>query len=590
MRDQSTKNGAPQDDSDISGFGEKRVLSPTSCPPPPIGRKSIGRYEIIYPIAQGGMAGVYAGRLTGIAGFQRLVAVKVVHSHLSSQESFVRMFLDEARLAAGIHHPNVGEVIEVGQDNGLYYMVCELILGQSLRSFHRRAAREKVAVSPVFYARIASATALGLKAAHNLCGPDGKPINLVHRDVSPRNILLTYDGYVKLIDFGVAYAQDRMSHTDAGTLKGKIGYMSPEQIKCRPLDGRSDIFSLGVVLYQMVTGRQPFFGETDFERFNRILEYRFDKPRKIVREIHPQLERIILKAMARDPEDRYPTADAMSADLEAFIKGSRESVDNNDLSSLMHSLFSDEQEYHLQKMKELGTKIAPREQSDIVAKPLDLRVTIPSLPRHRSAPDAPSVEGNLAKPSFRSKKTAVVTGSLAIVLLLLIFIIALPKVTEESREKENRVDNVVHHDETPRAVVTPAKSDSDNLREDDNDSSSVSEAAITLAISPAQAEIKLDGIAVPSDTKLLHLPADDRNHQLQVSAQGYTDHNEIIRADADKTVIISLISKPNKSTVKKHEKPKKKTIKTKQKSSSSSKAGKPTTKKASLFEGNPYHK
>ena len=421
MRDNSQKNNL-FDTAPDEPKNEDSITPHPSYPPPPLYRQYIGRYEVIYPIAQGGMAGVYAGRLSGIAGFERLVAIKIVHSHLSSQERFIRMFLDEARLAARIHHSNVGEVIEVGEDNGLYYMVCELILGQSLRSFHRRASKRSVEVSSVHYARIISATGLALQAAHDLTDSNGEPLNLVHRDVSPRNILLTYDGNIKLIDFGIAYAQGRMSHTDTGTLKGKLGYMSPEQLRCQPIDNRSDVFSLGVVLYQMITGKQPFFGNSDIERFNKILAHQFKKPGELVAHLSPELESIILRAMAHAPEDRYASAAAMSRDLETFVKHSEESVDSASLSHLMHALFSEEHDYHLKKIRE------SREQGDSYKSRIDhkeisdpaKRTTIPARPISRRPSTGQSDIGRRPNRSF-SSKLLVAALAAAVVLIFVLF-------------------------------------------------------------------------------------------------------------------------------------------------------------------------
>src|SRR5512137_562086 len=207
-----------------------------SNPPPPIGRTRIGRFDVIYPLSQGGMASVHVGRISGMAGFEKLVAIKVIHPNLASEASFVRMFLDEARLAAQIHHPNVGEVIEVGEDDGLYYMVSELIVGQSLRNVYRRAEALGREIPRPMSADICAKVCQALHEAHELKDGDGKPLGLVHRDVSPRNVLVSYNGFVKLIDFGIAFAQGRSSHTDAGKIKGKMGYMPPEQLRGEPAD------------------------------------------------------------------------------------------------------------------------------------------------------------------------------------------------------------------------------------------------------------------------------------------------------------------------------------------------------------------
>ncbi|HUT76709.1 MAG TPA: serine/threonine-protein kinase, partial [Polyangia bacterium] len=177
-------------------------------------RERIGRYEVIYPLAHGGMAEVYVGRLPGMAGFEKFVAIKLIHAHLSKEKQFIKMFLDEARLAASIRHPNVAEIYEVGRDGDLYFMVGELVLGQDLHATMRQARKEDVAFPEALSAHIVSQVCLGLHEAHEHKDPDGDPLGLVHRDVTPRNILLSYGGFAKLADFGVAWAQNNLAHSE----------------------------------------------------------------------------------------------------------------------------------------------------------------------------------------------------------------------------------------------------------------------------------------------------------------------------------------------------------------------------------------
>ncbi|MCU0663632.1 MAG: serine/threonine protein kinase, partial [Myxococcota bacterium] len=319
-------------------------------------RQHVGRYEIIYPIAQGGMAAVYVARLSGMAGFEKLYAVKVIHPHLSEDEAYINMFLDEARLAAGIQHPNVAETFEVGHDDGVLYMVVEFVHGQSLRAFYSRAATLGVDISQPVAAFVVSRVCQGLQAAHEHRGIDEQPLNIVHRDISPSNILISYDGFVKVIDFGVAYAQGRLSETVAGTIKGKIGFLPPEQIRGSELDGRADIFSLGVVLYIMTTGTPPFRSATEAEQLYKVLNGRFPLPREANPSVHPTLERIILTAMALRREDRYPNAEAMRKDLVRFIGKSGTQVGSDGLSKLMRSLFASDLAKHKELVKEFRSR------------------------------------------------------------------------------------------------------------------------------------------------------------------------------------------------------------------------------------------
>ncbi|MBN2716767.1 MAG: serine/threonine protein kinase, partial [Deltaproteobacteria bacterium] len=220
------------------------------------GRK-IGRYELIYHIASGGMASVYAARLTGMAGFERLVAIKVIHPHLALEPTFIQMFQDEARLAARISHPNVAEIYELGESDGIYYMAVELVRGKDLSQILSKSRDKHIALPLRFLVEVVRQICDGLSEAHRLKGANGTPLHLIHRDVSTRNILVSYSGHPKLIDFGAAFAHDRLAHTATGHIKGKIGYMPPEQIRGESLDHRADIYSLGVVLYTAATACHP---------------------------------------------------------------------------------------------------------------------------------------------------------------------------------------------------------------------------------------------------------------------------------------------------------------------------------------------
>ena len=554
------------------------MRSSASSPPPPLGRNRIGRYDIIYPISQGGMASVYAGRLSGIAGFQRLVAIKVVHSHLASEDAFIKMFLDEARLSAGIHHPNVGEVFEVGEDAGIYYMVAELILGQSLRAVFRRADQRGLNISPVFCARIATDVCGGLHAAHELKGLDGESLGLVHRDVSPRNILLTYDGFVKLIDFGVAYAQGRISHTDVGTLKGKIGYMSPEQLRCEPLDRRSDIFSLGVLLYQIVTGKQPFHGRSDMERLNKIMKYQFDKPSTLVRRLDPQLEEIILKAMAERPDERYAAATDMAADLSEYLRRVDSVPETGALTKMMNTLFQEEQDYHREKVRAHQKKESvPEEHEDKEIDESFLKKTHPELPRSIFKKKSEDKYGRLKKLSFALLAVLIVLGGAVWGISTILFsvegdpgIVSSSDVgaplTEDTTGKNTA--GLARAGET-KGNVGAAKSP--GAERDDADITSV--VSISFALFPKDAAVLLDGIVLAPGTNEVLLSADGSSHRLQISAEGYWDEIATVTADRDRVLEISLVQK---------------TVETKKSSKRQRRNTPKFKKKAARLEASPY--
>src|SRR5262245_1388972 len=231
----------------------------------------IGRYQLITRLAVGGMAEVYLARHGELSGFKTLVVVKKVLPHLAENPEFISMFLDEARIASLLDHPNVVRIFEVGKVANEYFLAMELVQGKPLSSINRRSMEKKEPTNSKLAALIVAHAAHGLHHAHNLCDANGQPLGLVHRDVSPQNILVSFEGSVKVIDFGIARALGRLTETSTGGMKGKIGYMSPEQAKSEEIDHRTDIFALGVVLWEAVCSKRLFTRDTDFATMRAIV-------------------------------------------------------------------------------------------------------------------------------------------------------------------------------------------------------------------------------------------------------------------------------------------------------------------------------
>jgi serine/threonine-protein kinase len=279
----------------------------------------LGRYELLVPVARGGMARVWAARLHGQRGFQKLVAIKTILPHLAEEAEFERMFLDEARIASGVHHPNVCEIYELGEEKQTLYLVMEWVNGDSLARVMRATGKTE-AIDARIAARVMADACAGLHAAHELTDDDGRALGVVHRDLSPHNILLTADGTAKVADFGVAKALGQLHEaTSAGQLKGKIAYMAPEQVTGGAIDRRSDVFSLGCVLYEATTGQRPFRGDGDHQVMHAVLKGEVTPPTTLVRNYPQELERIVLRALSPQPILRYPTAERMRFALEEFL-------------------------------------------------------------------------------------------------------------------------------------------------------------------------------------------------------------------------------------------------------------------------------
>jgi len=279
--------------------------------------RRLGRFQIIGRLATGGMAEVYLALSGELPGFRTLIVVKRILPHLASNGQFIRMFLDEARLAALLDHPNVVRIIEVGHDGEEYFLAMELVQGKPLSAVLRKAARERRPPTPALSAYLIAQAASGLGYAHGLTGGDGQPLGVVHRDVSPQNILVSFEGAVKLIDFGVARAFGRVAHTSPGGLKGKIEYMSPEQASAEEVDHRADVFALGVVLWEVLTGRRLFRRETELATMRAIVDDPIPKPSEVA-EVPPELEAVVMRALRKRRDARYASAHEMALALERY--------------------------------------------------------------------------------------------------------------------------------------------------------------------------------------------------------------------------------------------------------------------------------
>jgi serine/threonine-protein kinase len=279
--------------------------------------KRLDRFELVAELASGGMATVYLARLSGVGGFQRFVAIKRLHPHLAKDAEFIQMFLDEARLAARIHHPNVVPILEIGQSADGYYLVMEYIEGDTLGRLLARSAQAQTKFPPHVGVRIVLDTLAGLHAAHELKDDDGKPLECVHRDVSPQNVLVGVDGSSRITDFGVARATSRLSTTRTGQLKGKLAYMAPEQARgLKDVDRRADVFAMGTVLWEALACKRLFKGDGEADTLNRVLHEPIPNVRSVNPEVPAALETVVTRALDRDRDKRFSSAAEFADALE----------------------------------------------------------------------------------------------------------------------------------------------------------------------------------------------------------------------------------------------------------------------------------
>ena len=303
----------------------------------------IGRYELRFELASGGMGSVYLARLDGTAGFEKLVALKRIHPHLAKEPGCIEMFLDEAKIASRITHPNVCSVFDFGQADGEYYIAMEYLVGEPLARLFTRVAKipeqRRSPLLPLRMARIIADACEGLHAAHELKDSNGDLLNVVHRDVSPRNLFITYDGAVQLVDFGVASARERLHKTSTGDVKGTIAYMAPEQLKAGIIDRRIDTWALGAALWEALAVKRLFKRDTTANTMFALLYEDIAPPSKFRPQVPKELGEIALKALARDPDERWQSAREMGQALRRFLSKQDELIGPAELSDWMSQLF-----------------------------------------------------------------------------------------------------------------------------------------------------------------------------------------------------------------------------------------------------------
>ncbi len=309
--------------------------------------RPFGKYTLLHRLATGGMAELFLALHRSTAGFEKLVVIKRALPIVNHEETFISMLLHEARIAATLSHPNIVQIYDVGQMEGTHFIAMEHVHGEDLRAIQRQLSKQK-GVLPLEHALyVAIGLCSGLSYAHEKCDLAGHPLRIVHRDISPHNVLVSYSGDVKLVDFGVAKSRVQLGdQTRAGNIKGKVPYMSPEQALGHPIDARSDVFAIGTTLYELTTGRRLFKGRSDYETLRLVGAATFAPPSSVKRDYPPELEAILMKALTRYPEDRYQSARELQLDLERFVHAAHLYTSALSLSAFMHGLFGDKLRHH----------------------------------------------------------------------------------------------------------------------------------------------------------------------------------------------------------------------------------------------------
>src|SRR6266542_1326097 len=350
--------------------------------------RPFGKYTLLHRLATGGMAELFLALHRSTAGFEKLVVIKRALPIVNHEETFISMLLHEARVAATLSHPNIVQIYDVGQIEGTHFIAMEHIHGEDLRAIQRHLSKDK-GVLPLEHALyVAIALCSGLSYAHDKCDLAGNPLRIVHRDISPHNVIVSYSGDVKLVDFGVAKSRVQLAdQTRAGNIKGKVAYMSPEQALGHAIDARSDVFAIGSTLYELTTGRRAFRGRNDYETMRLVGAAAFELPGVVKRDYPPDLEAILMRTLTRYPEDRYQSARELQIDLERFVHAAHLHSSALSLSAFMHRSFGDK----LRRQDEMLASVKLVADSALIDQSQPFHSDVAPAPSHRSSPPEVSV-------------------------------------------------------------------------------------------------------------------------------------------------------------------------------------------------------
>ncbi|MFO0755825.1 MAG: serine/threonine-protein kinase [Byssovorax sp.] len=503
---------------------------------------SLGKYRLIAELGHGGMAEVFLAVSSGPAGFNKLLVIKKIRPQFAEDPEFLGMFLDEARLAARLSHPNVVQTNEVGDSDGRYFMAMEFLDGQPLnRVIHRLAKAGGLPLN--MHLRILADVLAGLHHAHELNDFDGTPLGVVHRDVTPQNVFVTYDGIVKVVDFGIAKAQNSASETKAGVVKGKVAYMAPEQARGDRVDRRADIFSVGVLLWEAVTGTRMWKGIPELTIIQRLMAGEIQPPSKVKPDIPLELEAIVTRALAPNRDDRYATAADLQADIEGYLEAQGDRSTRREMGKLIASNFEAERA----RIKNVIEAEGRARKADAGAPRLpiiDQPTSIDGMSDPRAeGTSSSSLEGSGSNPNHtltgaqtplttatsttsvsrliqpepppQKSKTGMMIGALAVAAVALIGVWQLSSKAPAAGAP------------LPPPPVTATAS---------------APAAVTLklAATPPEAKLFLDDKPLESNPWKGSLPVDAKMHKLRIEAPGYLTRVEDIEIDRDRAMELSL--------------------------------------------------
>jgi serine/threonine protein kinase len=510
----------------------------------------IGRYHLVAELARGGMGIIHLAICQGPGGFSKLLVVKELKPELAQDPDYVAMFLDEARLAARLGHRNIVQTLEVGSDAGRHYMVMELLDGRSLHRIGRRSVAQG-GLTVGAQLRVITEALLGLHYAHELRGFDGLPMGVVHRDVSPLNVFVTFEGQAKVIDFGIAKSADSSLETKTGMLKGRVAYMAPEQAWGRNVDRRADVYSAGVMIWEAAAGRRLWPGMPDVEILARGLREGPPALRFVRPDAPPDLEAICQRAMARDPDERYATAADLLDDLEAHLARRPDAVSMREVGAHVSQLFAEERRKMNALIEETLARVRSGPRSGVIptfdvhvrgtpsgalgqpeepSRASELLLLPPLLdPPWTSVPPAMAASGitpglHAAPAPWWVSRRALLAGSSAALLLAAVVVVAAFTRTDEPAGQAALGATA--------AALAPARVDPELMD-------------VVVRVSPPSAQIAIDGVAVGTNPFHAHYARDGLVHHVMATADGYDPKLEDVSFSGDVSIDVSLDRHPS---------------------------------------------
>ena len=537
----------------------------------------LGKYQLIAEIARGGMGIVYLAMVQGPGGFSKLVVVKELKPEFVDEPAFLTMFLDEARLAARLNHPNIVQTNEVGNDGDRYFMAMDYLDGRGLDQVRRRTKVAGFGLSVSMQLRVICDMLAGLEYAHNLADFDGSPLNIVHRDVSPQNVFITFDGQVKLLDFGIAKTSDSMHETHAGVVKGKVAYMSPEQARGQKVDARADVFSAGVLLWEALTGKRMREGKNEQEKLWALVSADIPPASSVRPSVPPELDRICAQATALDRDDRYASAGALQHDLERYLTATGTNVSAREVGGCVTELFREDRastngviEAHVARARggasrdklpviDVASRMGIGSPTPSSERPLSILPTQPGQPGQTTSLDVPVAKlatdsGSASDPRgsthLRTARVFLIPGvALAAIVVAIIFFVARPS---QEAGLGSRVDPgprppapqpIPPPPPSPQPTPAPAPTPAAPIAQPSDPVPPVAKQNVVdveIHVSPDTAKVSIDGKDVGGSSVTRRYVSDDVIHFVRATAPGYVAKSVQVAFNANVTLDLSL--------------------------------------------------